>query len=112
MAVSHFANDPSAVAVYALWELWAWQPGSSHTSPDEELRRSFRRRETPKFFRSDRKMTPAQPEAQVLYRTLAWCAVARGASDAERDQSRSAYTPGKREPQTGDDPRDPHRPGT
>ena len=89
-------------------------PGKQRTarSPDEELRRSFRRRETPKFFRSDRKMTPAQPEAQVLYRTLAWCAVARGASDAERDQSRSAYTPGKREPQTGDDPRDPHRPGT
>ena len=81
-------------------------------SPDEELRRSLRRRETPKFFRSDRKMTPAQPEAQVPYRTLAWRAVARGASDAERDQSRALCVHGKRGPKTGDDPRDPHLPGT
>ena len=56
-------------------------------------------------------MTPAQPEAQAPYRTQAWCAVARGASDAERDQSRAACMPGKRGPKTGNDPRDPHRPG-
>ena len=56
-------------------------------------------------------MTPAQPEAQVLYRTRAWCAVARGASDAERDQCRALRMHGKHGPQTGDDPRDPHRPG-
>ena len=80
-------------------------------SPDEELRRSLRRRETPKNFRSDRKMTPAQPEAQAPYRTLAWCAVAHGASDAERDQSRALRMRGKRGPQTGDDPRDPRRSG-
>ena len=83
----------------------------SPVSPDEELRRSLRRRETPKFFRSDRKMTPAQPEAQAPYRTQAWCAVARGASDAERDQSRALRMHGKREPETGDDPWDPHRLG-
>ena len=56
-------------------------------------------------------MTPAQPEAQAPYRTLAWCAVAHGASDAERDQSRALRMRGKRGPQTGDDPRDPRRSG-
>ena len=57
-------------------------------------------------------MTPAQPEAQVLYRTLGWCAAASGASNAERDQCRALHMHGKCGPQTGDDPRDPHRPGT
>ena len=47
----------------------------------------------------------------MLYRTQAWCAVARGASDAERDQSRALRMHGKCSPQTGDDPRDPHRRG-
>ena len=56
-------------------------------------------------------MTPVQPEAQVLYRTLAWCAATSGASDAERDQSRALHMHGKCGPQTGNDPRDRHRPG-
>ena len=77
------------------------------TSPDEELRRSFRRRETPKFFRSDRKMTPAQPKAQALYRTPAWCAVARGASDAERDQSQALCVHGKAWAKNGGRPSGP-----
>ena len=38
---------------------------SAIQSPDEELRR----RETPKLFRSDRKMTPAQLEARASYWT-------------------------------------------
>ena len=64
-----------------------------------------------KKFRSDRKMTPAQPEARAPYRTRAWCAATRGARDAERGQSRALRMHGKRGPQMGDDPRDPHRPG-
>ena len=56
-------------------------------------------------------MTPAQPEPQVGHRTRAWCAATRGARDADRDQSRASRMPGKCGPRTGDDPRDPHRPG-
>ena len=56
-------------------------------------------------------MTPAQPEAQVLYRTLAWCAAASGASNAEQDQYRALHMRGKCSPQTGNNPRDPHQPG-
>ena len=48
----------------------------------------------------------------MLYRTLAWCAAASGASNAERDQSRALHMHGKRGPQTGNDPRDPHCSGT
>ena len=48
----------------------------------------------------------------MLYRTLAWCAAASGASNAGRDQSRALRMHGKCGPQTGNDPRDPHRPDT
>ena len=58
------------------------------------------------------KMAPAQPEAQVSYLTQAWCVATRGASNAVRDQSRTACTPGICGPPTGGDPRDPNCTGT
>ena len=45
----------------------------------------------------------------MLCRTPVCCDVTHDKEDAERDQSRAAYTPGKREPETGNDPRDPHQ---
>ena len=44
------------------------------------------------------KMTPAQPEAQVPYRTRAWFAVTGGTTNTQRDQSRAACTPEKMRP--------------
>ena len=45
----------------------------------------------------------------MLYLTPVWCDVTHDMKDAERGQSQAAYTPGKREPETGNDLRNPHR---
>ena len=45
----------------------------------------------------------------MLYRTPVWCDVTHDMKDAERGQSQAAYMPGKREPETGNDLRNPHR---